>query len=153
MTPSTQDRRAFLRHTAVIGSASAVGGLAGCLSDVPVTDPTDDGDEPAASPLDLRSGMEIGVVFTTAGGRLDRSEVDPNEPGGGRLVTVEAVEPAEQVTLAWRQTVERAVTPEGTPDSGVGTPTPTPEVEIVQVTGTITASSLADAHEPFLPMY
>lgn len=152
MTPSRQDRRTFVRNAAVLGSVSVLGGLAGCSDDVVALD-TDDGTEPAADELDLRTGMEIGTVFTAAGGQLSRSEVDPDEPGGGRLVTVGAVEPGEQVTLTWRQTVERKVTPEGTPDRGVGTETPTPEVEVVEETGTITVSGLATSHEPYLPMY
>lgn len=158
MTPDIRDRRSFLRRAAALGTVATVGGLAGCLDDVPAVDPgdptdTDDGDGPAAGAPDLRAGMEIGVAFTALGGQLGRSKVDPDEPGGGRLVTVEAVEPGEQVTLAWRQTVEREITPSETPDVGVGEETPTPEVEVVEQTGTITATGLAAAHEAFLPMY
>lgn len=154
MTPTKQTRRTFLRHTAVLGGVSAVGGLAGCLdhvSDVGDGD-TDGGGEPAGDVGDLQADMDIGMVFTALGGQSFQSEVDPDEPGGGRLITVEAVDPGEQVTASWRETVERETTPEE-PDGGVGEPTPTPAVEVVERTGTITASGLADAHESLLPMF
>lgn len=169
---SSARRRTFLRRTAAVCGVAVVGGLAGCLDDGTAFDPngtdtrepTDDGepttagqstddDEPNGDALDLRAGMEIGTVFTVAGGQPTRSSVDPDEPGGGRLTTVDAVESGKEVTVSWRQTVERKVTPSATPDPGVGTPTPTPETEIVEESGTITATGLATAHEPFLPMY
>lgn len=153
MTPSVRDRRAFLRQTAVLGGVSAIGGLAGCLSDAPAPGDTDDGGEPGAGAVALRSGMEIGMGFTGVGGVATPSEVDPNDPGGGTLVTVDAVEPGEEVTISWRQTVERKITPDESPTVGVGEETPTPDVELVEETGTVTATGLADAHATFLPMF
>jgi len=154
MTPNMQTRRKFLRRAAVLGSVSTVGSLAGCLDDISDVGggDTDDGGEPAGAVGDLQADMDIGMVFTALGGQSFRSEVDPDEPGGGRLITVEAVEPGEQVTATWRETVERETTPEE-PDGGVGEPTPTPVVEVVERTGTITASGLAGAHESLLPMF
>lgn len=151
----TQDRRSFLRHTVGLGSVSVFGGLAGCVGDGPSPDLIggDGGDEPPADALDLRAGIEIGMGFTGFGGLVSPSEIDPAEPNGGRLVTVEAVEPGEQVTITWRETIEREITPDETPDVGVGEATPTPDVEIVERTGTITASGLAAAHKSFLPMF
>lgn len=156
----TQNRRTFLRHAVGVGGVAVLGGLGGCAGvDLDPSDGADaddgDGDDQGADPPDLglRTGMEIGVGTTALGGQVGPSEVDPDEPGGGRLVTVEAVEPGEQVTIAWRQTVEREIPPDGTPTVGVGEATPTPDVEVVEETGTITATGLADAHEPFLPMY
>lgn len=155
MTSSIRDRRTVLRQTAgVLGTASTVGGLAGCLDDVPTLDPADtDDDGPTAAAEPMRTGMAIGMVFTGPGGFVASSEVDPDEPGGGRLVTIDAVDPGEEVTMSWRQTVERTRTrTEGT-TVGVGDETPTPAVEVVEQTGTITARGLADAHATFLPMF
>lgn len=98
--------------------------------------------------------MKIGLGSTAFSGLVSQTEVDPDDPGSGRLVTIDAVCPGEEVTLSWRRTVEQEITPTGTPPTvGVGESTPTPQVEIVEETGTITASGLADAHELFLPMY
>lgn len=110
---------------------------------------TGDGGEPPAVVGELQVGMDIGMVFTALGGQSFRSEVDPDQAGGGRLLTVDAVEPGAQVTITWRETVERETAPEATPDRGVGEPTPTPAVETVERTCTLTASGLADAHESF----
>lgn len=153
MKPSIRDRRTFLRQTAVLGSVSAFGGLAGCLGDAPALGGTEDGGKPGTDAVDLHSGMEIGTGFTGLGGLATPSEVNPDEPGGGTLVTVDAVEPGEEVTISWRRTVEREITPEESPNVGVGEETPTPEVEIVEETGTVTATGLAAAHATFLPMF
>lgn len=151
MTSDMRNRRAFLRQATVLGGVTAIGGLAGCLDDVGTSD-SDGSGEPATDAA-LHSGMEIGVGFTGFGGLAAPSEVDPDEPGGGRLVTVDATEPGEEVTISWRQTVEQEVTPSEPPTVGVGEDTPTPEVEIVEETGTIIADGLADAHATFFPMF
>lgn len=148
MTRTTRDRRTFLRQAAVLGGGSTIGGLAGCID----VDPALDSDAPLTDAA-LRAGMEIGVGFTGFGGLAAPSEVDPDEPGGGRLVTVDAADPGEDVTISWRQTVEREIPPEESPTVGVGEDTPTPDVEIVEETGTITADGLADAHATLLPMF
>lgn len=148
MPQNIRNRRTFLRQAAVLGGVSVIGSLAGCIDVDPALNPG----EPATAAA-LRSGMEIGVGFTGFGGLAAPSEVDPDESGGGRLITVDAVEPGEEVTISWRQTVEREITPEQSPTVGVGEETPTPEVEIVEETGTITAVGLADAHATFLPMF
>lgn len=150
-----QDRRSFLRHTVGLGGISAFGGLAGCVGDSLGPDLVggNGDDEPPADVLDLRAGIEIGMGFTGFGGLAAPSEVDPDEPGGGRLITVDAVELGEEVTISWRQTVEREIPPEESPTVGVGEETPTPKVEIIEETGTITAVGLADAHATFLPMF
>lgn len=152
------DRRTFLRHTIAVGAVSGVGGLTGCTA--PDIDPPNAGDDsngdlpsPAPSNLRLQTGMEIGMGFTGFGGLVAPSEVDADKPDGGRLITVGALDPGEQVTVSWRETVEREITPTGTRDAGVGTQTPTPETEIVERTGTLTASGLAAAHASFLPMF
>lgn len=154
-----QDRRTFLREAVSLAGGTAVGGLAGCagrgesLDDAALGD-DDDGQPPDASDLSLQPGMEIGLGATALVGLVSESEVDPDEPGGGRLVTIDAVTPGEAVTLSWRRTVAHERTPTETrTDVGVGESTPTPAVEIVEETGTITATGLADSHEPFLPMY
>lgn len=149
MTDRIPDRRTFLRRIGALGGVAAVSGLAGCFDGVHVADT----DDPAADPGELRPGMETGMVFTGFGGTAVRSEVDPDQPGGGRLIAVDTVDPGRQVTFDWREAVEREITPTGTPQTGVGTSTPTPEVEVVERTGTITASGLAGAHESLLPMF
>jgi hypothetical protein len=154
-----QHRRRFVRDALGLAGATVVGGLAGCarsgesLGDG-VDGGGDDGQTLDSSDLRLQPGMKIGLGSTALAGLVSRSEVDPDEPGGGRLVTIEAVSPGEEVTLSWRRTVENEITPTATPSTvGVGESTPTPDVEVVEETGTITASGLADSHQPFLPMY
>lgn len=154
-----QNRRSFLQDAVRVAGGSVLGGLAGCarsgesLGDAVDVDDNDD-QTPDSSDLSLQSGLKIGLGSTALAGLASRSEVDPDEPGGGRLVTVDAVNPGKEVTLSWRQTVEHEITPTETPtDRGVGESTATPAVEIVEETGTITASGLGDAHAPFLPMY
>jgi len=51
-------------------------------------------------------------------------------PGGGRSIRVESVAAGDRVTVAWRETVERAVRPTGTRDAGVDTDTPRPESKL-----------------------
>lgn len=150
-----RDRRTFLRQTASLGGVSVIGGLAGCLDGGSVIDPTETGGdgEPAAATPDLRQGTEIGIGFTGFGGLAVPSEVDPDEPGGGRGVTVDAVEPGEAVTISWRQTVERETSEDESTPVGIGDETPTPEGKLVEETGTITATGLAAAHTTFLPMF
>lgn len=154
--PVNQHRRDFLRSAIGFAGGSTFGALAGCArAGESLDDAGDisDGDGSTAD-LGLRSGIEIGLGSTAIAGLASRSGVDPDSPGGGRLVTIDAVEPGEEVSLSWRRTVEREMSPTGTRTGGdVGEPTPTSEVELVEETGTITASGLADAHEPFLPMY
>lgn len=147
-------RRSFLRRSIALGGATVMGSFAGCArSGESLGDAVDGGDEPtAASDLRLRPGLEIGLGSTAIAGLAGPSEVDPDEPGGGRLVTVDAVDPGQQVTLSWRQTVEREIPPTQT-TVGVGESTPTAAIELVEETGTITATGLQAAHEPFLPMY
>lgn len=149
-----RDRRTVLRRGGALGGVAALGGLTGCLDDVSGFDPIDSGDGGAPGPGGvLRAGMEIGLGFTRFGGLATPSEVDPDEPGGGRLVTVDAAEPGQEVTISWRQTVERETPPTEQPTVGVGEDTPTPGVEIVEESGTITAVGLDDAHQTFLPMF
>lgn len=154
-----QHRRRFVRDALGLAGATVVGGLAGCArSGESLGDAVDGGDDDGqtldAADLRLQPGMKIGLGSTAFAGVVSRSEVDPDKPGGGRLVTIEAVSPGEEVTLSWRRTVENEITPTGTPSTvGVGESTPTPDVEVVEETGTITASGLADSHQPFLPMY
>lgn len=155
----SQDRRTFLQDAVGLAGVSVLGGLAGCArSGESLGDDVDGGGDesqtPDSSDTSLQPGMAIGLSSTTAGGLMSQSEVDPDEPGGGRLVTVDAVSPGEEVTLSWRRTVEHEITPTGTPPTvGVGESTPTPEVEVVEETGTITAFGLADSHELLLPMF
>jgi hypothetical protein len=155
MTFSYRSRRTLVRQTAILGSVLSFGGLAGCLDDVPGSDPdeTDDGGTPVTDAVDLRPGMEIGMGFTGFGGTTSLSEIDPDEPGGGRLVTVDAVAPGEEVALSWRGTVERERTPEASPTVGVGEEPPSPEVVLVEETGSVTATGLDDAHRTFFPMF
>jgi hypothetical protein len=104
--------------------------------------------------LSLAPGMQIGLVATTVGGLAPRTSVNPDEPGGGTLVTVQEVQPGESVTIIWQQAIEREVPPVGTkPVVGVGTPEPTPMTEIIIEEGTITASGLDSAHAALLPLY
>ena len=160
-TPGAWDRRAFLRGVVGLGGVPALAGLAGCarsgesLGEAVETLADDGGDDPTpdSSGPGLQSGMEIGLGSTAFVGLAGPSEVDPDEPGGGRLVAVEAVDPGAEVTVSWRRTVEREVTPEEPPTVGIGEETPTPDVEVVEETGTVTATGLDDAHGSFLPMY
>lgn len=150
-------RRSFVRRAVAFGTIPAFGGVAGCAGtdldpDGAGTSDGDDGEPDGGAGLELHPAMEIGIGSTALVGQLGPTEVDPDEPGGGRLVTIEAVDPGE-VRFSWRQTVEREITPTATPDVGVGGETPSPEVEIVEETGTITATGIDDAHAPFLPMY
>jgi hypothetical protein len=104
---------------------------------------------PALSP-----GMEIGLVSTAMMGQFGRNQVNPDEPGGGMLVTVQEITTGESVTIGWRRTETRAVEPaQPTPVVGVGTPSPTPVQETVTVEGTITATGLRDAQDAYLPLY
>lgn len=154
MTGRIRDRRTFLRQSAALGSITGICGFAGCtgeLSDLDATG-TDGAAGPAAVGMDLRTGLEFGVSFTAFGGLASASEVDPDEPGGGRLVTVDAVEPGADVTVSWHQTVERETTPEPA-TVGVGEDTPTPEVDVVEESGTVRARGLDDAHSTYLPMF
>ncbi len=154
-----QNRRRFVQQLIGLGGIGVVGGFAGCArSSRSLDDAVDLTDDDSGTPVDagvgLRAGMTIGMGSTAAGGLAGPSEVDPDEPGGGRLITVEAVEPGRKITFSWRQTVERTTTPDETPPTvGVGEDTPTPVVEVVEESGTITATGLDEAHEPFLPMY
>lgn len=155
MPARRQDRRTFLRHTVEFAGVSVVGGLAGCVDGGPGLD-LSDGDEgsgPDEDALTLRPGMELGTLFTGPGGLPARSEVDPDEPGGGRLIAVDDVDPGRRATISWRETTEREITPTETTNVGVGTTTPTPRVEVVERTGSIAAGGLATAHEPLLPMH
>jgi hypothetical protein len=104
--------------------------------------------------LALTPGMQIGLVTTTVGGLAPRTSVDADEPGGGMLVTVQAVQPGESVTIAWRQAVERELSSQDPePEVGIGTPEPTPVTEIIIEEGTMTASGLDGAHAALLPLY
>lgn len=154
MKSNTVDRRTFVRWSAALGGAAALAGVSGCTDDVPDPDSSgDDGDDGSPPEEPLQAGMEIGVAFTGPGGVTTTSSVDPDEPGGGRLVTVDDAEPGEAVTASWRETVEREVTPSEQATVGVGEDTPTPMVEILERSGTVTASGLADAHAALLPMF
>lgn len=151
-----QGRRTFLRRVVGLGGVSAVGGLGGCLDGQTIDVDGDGGNDDGGSssdPLDLRTGTAIGAVFTGFGGQSFRSDVDPDEPGGGRLITVDTVDPGEQVTVDWRETIEREVTPTTTTQVGVGTTTPTPRTEIVERSGSVTATGLATAHASYFPMF
>lgn len=151
----TQNRRTLLRHAVGLGGGSILLGIAGCLDNGPDLDPpgSDGGTGSSEDALALHSGLEIGMLFTGPGGLPAGSEVNPDEPEGGRLVTLSHTDPGEQVTFDWRETVEREITPTATTDVGVGTETPTPETELVERTGTINAGGLDDAREPLLPMF
>lgn len=156
MESDTMNRRTVLRHGAVLGSALGGAVMAGCVDDAPdIGDGNGDGDG-TGTPLPstgLQTGVEIGLAFTGPGGVTTVSSVDPNEPGGGRLVTMDAVEPGDSVELSWRETVERESTPSDQSTPGVGEDTPTPVVDVVERSGTVTARGLADAHATFLPMF
>lgn len=71
-----------------------LGGVPGCarsgeeLGDAVDMD-DDDRQTPDSSNLGLQSGMKIGLGSTEFAGLASRSEVDPDEPGGGRLVTID----------------------------------------------------------------
>lgn len=149
-------RRTFLRRGIGFGAGALVGSLAGCAGGGDaIGDIADDtaGQTAAESDLALRPGLEIGLGSTTLAGLAGPSTVDPDEPGGGQSVTVDAATPGEEVTLSWRRTIERELTPDVTETAGVGEDTPTPETEVVEQSGTITATGLDDAHRPLLPMY
>jgi hypothetical protein len=109
---------------------------------------------PTTADLALSPGMEIGLVSTTLVGQFGRRAVNPDQPGGGMLVTVQEVAPGESLTIAWRRTETREVEPtQPTPVVGVGTPSPTPVQEIVTLEGMITATGLANANDAYLPLY
>lgn len=110
--------------------------------------------EPSPPNLALSPGMQIGLVTTTLGGLAPRTSVNPNELGGGMLVTVQKIQPGESVTVTWQQAVKHELPPvDSEPAVGVGTPEPTPVTEIVIEEGTITASGLDSAHAALLPLY
>lgn len=155
--PIIHSRRGFLARASVMGSVALTSTLAGCgrggdaLGDL-------GGDDGPGSPTDapdlaLRAGLAIGLGPTAVVGLAGPSDIDPDEPGGGRLVTVETVDPGEALTVSWRRTVERTRTPETPPTAGVGEATPTPETAIVEERGRLTATGLDDAHAALLPMY
>lgn len=152
-------RRTFLRRSIGLGVVTATGGLAGCArGGEAIGDVADDADggspaSPSDADIGLAAGMRIGLGPTALVGLAGPAEIDPDQPGGGRLLTVEAHDPDEAVTVSWRRTVERERTPETPYDPGVGESTPTPAVEVVEETGTVTASGLDDAHAGYLPMY
>lgn len=153
-----QDRRTFLRKTAGIGGASILHSLAGCArGGDAIGDIADDNGEvdptPDTSDFRVQSGMDIGLGSTAFVGLAGPSQIDPDEPGGGRLVTVDSVEFGERVTVSWRRTVERELTPGETDTAGAAESSPTPETEIVEESGTVTATGLDDAHAALLPMY
>lgn len=154
-TSPSFDRRQFLQRVVGVCGIAALGGFAGCARGGDAIGDVDDGTDPPTdtSDLGLRADMEIGLGPTAFVGLAGPTEIDPDEPGGGRLVTVEEVDSGEEVTIAWRRTVERELTPETPQTAGVGEETPTPAVEIVEETGTITATGLDNAHATFLPMY
>jgi hypothetical protein len=134
-----------------------IGSLSGCarggdaLNDL---GGSNGGDDASTSPATvLETGLEIGLGPTALVGLAGPTEIDPDEPGGGRLITVEAVEPGDAVTVSWRRTVERARTPETPMTAGVGEATPTPETDLVEETGTVRATGLDDAHAALLPLY
>jgi hypothetical protein len=115
---------------------------------------TSQGAKPSPPDVALAPGMQIGVVTTTVGGLVPRTSVDPTELGGGMLVTIQALQPGESVTIVWQQASERELPRTGpTPVIGVGTPEPTPVTEVVIEEGTITASGLDGAHAALLPLY
>lgn len=148
------DRRTFVQFGATLGSTVATGGVAGCVDDVPDRG-SGGGDGDGGSPAEttLQAGAEIGMAFTGPGGVTTVSTVDPDAPGGGRLLTVDDVEAGVSVTVSWRETVEQESTPSERPTVGVGEDTPTPIVAVVERSGTVTAEGLADAHATFLPMF
>lgn len=151
------NRRTFIRRSAGLGAVLVMGSLGGCarggeaIGDV--ADDADGGGSPSNADLALQQGMKIGLGSTAFVGLAGPTEINPDEPGGGRLVSIEDANPGEEISLSWRQTVEREITPETPYTAGVGESTPTPEVEIVEEEGTITATGLDDAHKPYLPMY
>lgn len=147
-----QDRRSFVQRTLLLGNLSACGTLSGCLDAASEAIPGESDGE-AVSTAALQDGMELGIGFTGFGGLAVPSEIDPDEPGGGRLVTVDTVDQGEAVTVSWRQTVERDVPPDDETTAGVGEDTPIPETEQVTQTGTLEATGLDDAHATFLPMF
>lgn len=151
------NRRTFIRRTAGLGALSATGSFGGCArGGETIGDVVDDGDRGgsrSSDDLGLQPGMQIGLGSTAFVGLAGPSKIDPDEPGGGRLITIEDVAPGGEVTLTWRQTVEREITPETPNTAGVGEPTATPEIEIIEEDGAITATGLDNAHTPYLPMY
>lgn len=151
------NRRTFMRRAAGLGALSVTGGLAGCArGGEAIGDVADDGDgggTPSSDDLALQEEMKIGLGSTAFVGLAGPTEINPDEPGGGRLVSVESIQHGEEVSLTWRQTVEREITPETPYTAGDDESTPTPEVEIVEENGAITATGLGDAHKPYLPMY
>ena len=58
---------------------------------------------------------------------------------------MESVAAGDRVTVARRETVERAVTPTGTRDAGVDTDNPPPRTETVERSGIVTTMGLAAA--------
>lgn len=157
-TTNPYDRRTFTKWVVGLTGTSVLTGFAGCTQGGEAIGEAEDGEgdngtASAGGNLDLREGTRIGLGSTAFAGLAGPSEINPDEPGGGRLVTVDAVDQGEKVTISWRQTVEREVTPETPPSVGVGEDTPTPEVEVIKESGTITATGLASAHQPYLPMY
>jgi len=147
----TGDRRTFLSRLAALGATAAAGGVAGCVDgDVG----SDDGGNDGEGPPDLSPGVEIGVVSTKLVGLVSLPRANPDEPGRGMLITVQDYARDEGVRIGWRRTVEREITPsETTTTPGVGTTTESPPTETVTREGTVTATGLADAHEPLLPIY
>lgn len=150
-------RRGFIARSAGLGAVAVGAGIAGCtrggqaIDDL--GDDTSDGGGTPTDDLSLGAGMEIGLGPTAFVGIAGPGEVNPDEPGGGRLLTVDAVEPGERVTFSWRRTVERELTPVTPRTVGVGEDTATPAVEVVEQSGTITATGLAGSHGTLLPMY
>lgn len=149
-------RRTFLRRGIGCGAITLIGSFAGCAgAGDAIGDIADNtaAQTAAESELALQGGLEIGLGSTTLAGLAGPSTVDPDEPGGGQLLTIDAATPGEEVTLSWRRTIERELTPDTTETAGVGEDTPTPETEVVEQSGTIRATGLDDAHRPLLPMY
>lgn len=149
-------RRRFLRRGIGLGAGTILGSLAGCAGGGDALDDVadDTAGQTAAEPeLALQGGLEIGLGSTTLAGLAGPATVDPDEPGGGQLVTIDAATPGAEVTFSWRRTIERELTPDTTETAGVGEETPTPETEVVEQSGTIRATGLDDAHRPLLPMY
>ena len=102
----------------------------------------------------IKPGITIGLVNTTGFGLVSRGDVDPDVPGGGTLITLDAIDPGQAITVSWRRTIEREIEPQPPIQvAGVGTPTPTPSTEQVSETGTIVSTGLTSAHEVFLPLY
>ena len=100
-------RRGFLRRVVGAGGVTMAGSLAGCARGGDAIDDlggSNGGDGSVASPAaELRTGLEIGLGPTALVGLAGPTEIDPDEPGGGRLVTVETVEPGNEVTVSWRR--------------------------------------------------